>query len=151
MKMTHDLIYNPVLHAAVLAWIITQMIKFGVLCWRSGRLDYRFLFRAGGMPSAHSASIGSTCMAIGLIEGFDTSLFTLALITCFIVAYDAAGVRRQAGFQAERINAIINEVLQGHPLSEQTLNEVLGHTPLQVSAGLILGMGIACLIWLIEI
>ena len=103
----------------------------------------------GGMPSSHSASLAATTAAIGLFHGFGTPLFALSFVTFMIISYDAAGIRRQAGYQAARINSIINELLKGHPMSEFQLKEVLGHTPLQVFMGMGLGTFIGFMVWLI--
>ncbi len=102
------------------------------------------------MPSSHSSSIASAMLGIGLFEGFDTPLFALAFVIAMIVTYDAAGVRRQAGIQAQKINQIINELMKGHPLSQEMLQEVLGHTPLQVLMGFLLGLAVAIVVWLIQ-
>jgi acid phosphatase family membrane protein YuiD len=100
------------------------------------------------MPSSHSALMVGATMGIGLHVGFDTPVFALAIAMTMIVIYDAAGVRREAGRHAEKINILINELLTGHPISDKSLREVLGHTPMEVSGGVILGIVVGLLYWM---
>lgn len=145
-----QIISNPVLHAVLLSWFLAQFIKLIIELFRTHRVDFRILMSAGGMPSSHASSITSAMLGVGLFEGFETPLFGLAFVIAMIVLYDAAGVRRQAGIQAEKINKIINELLKGHQLSEEQLIEVLGHTPFQVFMGFLLGIVITIIIWLLQ-
>ncbi len=141
---------NHVLHAVIIAWFIAQVSKLFTELIRTGRIDMRLMMSPGGMPSSHSSSVTAAMLGVGLFEGFDTPLFGLAFVITMIVLYDAAGVRRQAGIQAHKINQIINELLQGHPLSQKQLQEVLGHTPLQVFMGFLLGIGVSLVVWLVN-
>jgi acid phosphatase family membrane protein YuiD len=86
-------------------------------------------------------------LATGLYAGFNTPVFAVALALAMVVVYDAGGVRRQAGMHAERINLIINELFSGQPISEENLKEVLGHTPIEVIGGVILGLVVSWGIW----
>jgi acid phosphatase family membrane protein YuiD len=92
--------------------------------------------------------VGAT-HGIALFAGFDSPLFAISLAITMIVVYDAAGVRRQAGMHAERINALFNELLSGHMWDENELREVLGHTPLEVTGGILLGLVVATINWMI--
>jgi hypothetical protein len=100
------------------------------------------------MPSSHSALVTSTALAVGLHIGFDTPLFAVAVALAMVVVYDATGVRRQAGMQAKKINILVEELLKGHPISEQHLREVIGHTPLEALGGVLLGLVVAVGLWL---
>jgi acid phosphatase family membrane protein YuiD len=91
----------------------------------------------------------ATTLAIGLYYGFDSPIFALGVAITMIVTYDAAGVRQQAGIHAQRINIIVEELLKGHPINEIDLREVLGHTPLEVTGGILLGLVVAISQWLI--
>jgi acid phosphatase family membrane protein YuiD len=91
----------------------------------------------------------ATTLAIGLYDGFDSPIFALGVVITMIVTYDAAGVRQQAGIHAHRINVIFGELLHGHPVSERDLREVLGHTPLEVIGGILLGLAVASSQWLV--
>lgn len=104
------------------------------------------MFGSGGMPSSHSATVTSLAVAIGLQDGVDSSSFAIAVILASVVMYDASGVRLHAGRQAEVLNQIVCELPTEHPLSNvRPLRELLGHTPLQVLAGAILGCIVAYL------
>lgn len=98
------------------------------------------LINPGGMPSSHSAISTATALAIGFHDGFDSSLFALAVALATIVVYDAVSIRRQAGFHAEWINRIIEEILRSGDFSYKKLQEVLGHTPFEALAGITLGI-----------
>ena len=144
----NDVLHNGVLISALLGWFLAQGVKPFVHHARTRRWNWGLWFSSGGMPSSHSALMSATTLAVGLFEGFGTPLFAVALAISMIVVYDAAGVRRQAGMHAERINKMINELFSGQPISEQQLKEVLGHTPRQVIAGVFFGMAIAVVVWM---
>lgn len=134
---------NRILFAALTAWSLAQILKVPIEFWRSHKWDWALLFTAGGMPSSHSALVTAAAHAIGLYLGFNSPLYALAVVVTMIVVYDATGIRRQAGRHAEMINAMMYNLMQGHPLQEQQLREVLGHTPLQAFMGILLGLSIA--------
>jgi acid phosphatase family membrane protein YuiD len=139
-----DLINNQVLLGGLLSWALAQILKLPLEYIRTHRWDWSLLLRAGGMPSSHSALVTATAHGIGLVAGFDTPLFAMAVAFAMIVIYDATGIRRQAGKHAERINAIMRDMLEGHPLRRGSeLREVLGHSPAEALAGLILGIAVA--------
>ena len=103
------------------------------------------------MPSSHSAFIVGISHGIGLFTGFNTPLYALGFAVAAIVVYDATGIRRQAGIHAELINIIIRNLATGHPLriGNQQVREVLGHTPLEALAGVLLGLAVAQVLWLL--
>ena len=141
-----QLLANRVLQAALLAWFLAQIIKLPLNYLFHHEWNWALLLSAGGMPSSHSALVTGAFMAVGLQEGFNTPLFAVAFVLAMIVVYDATGVRRAAGDQARVINLMIDELLTGHPLAEKELKEVLGHTPREVLAGILLGVVIAFLV-----
>jgi acid phosphatase family membrane protein YuiD len=102
--MITELLQNRVLIAAVAAWVVGQFLKFPLEYILNKRWNWGILFSSGGLPSSHSALVTAVALSIGFHEGFDTSIFALAVAIGMIVIYDAAGVRRQAGIHAERIN-----------------------------------------------
>ncbi len=138
-----------VLIAGLAAWFVAQMLKVPIEYLRTHKLNWALLVEAGGMPSSHSALIVGMTTSIGLTQGLKSPLFALALAMSMIVIYDATGVRRQAGKHAELINAIINDLAAGHPLKEEQLREVLGHTPVEALGGILLGVVIPVVIWLL--
>ena len=139
---------NPSLMTAITAWLMAQILKPPMEYLRRGKWNWGYLFSAGGMPSSHSSLMVGATMGIGLHQGFNTAVFTLAISMTMIVIYDAAGVRREAGRHAEKINILINELLAGHPISDRALREVLGHTPMEVLGGICLGMAVGLLYWM---
>jgi acid phosphatase family membrane protein YuiD len=139
--------HNKVLIAVLAAWLIAQGLKIPTEYLRSRRWMWAMFFAAGGMPSSHSALLVSGTLAVGLYYGFDNPLFGIATAITMIVAHDASGVRRQAGMHAERINLLFEELLKGHMWDENDLKEVIGHTPLEVAGGIILGLIIAFVQW----
>ena len=143
------LLENKVLIAVLLGWLIAQILKIPTEYLRSRRWLWAMFFAPGGMPSSHTALMVSGTLAVGLYHGFDNPIFGMAVAITMIIAHDAAGVRRQAGMHAERINVLFEELLQGHMWDENELKEVIGHTPLEVIGGIILGLIIATVQWMV--
>ncbi len=144
-----SIFHNSVLIGALIAWAIAQLLKVPIEYLETHRWNWALLVQAGGMPSSHTALIVGIAHGIGLWVGFDSSLFALAFAMAMIVIYDATGIRRQAGKHAELINAMINDLATGNPLKEEQLREVLGHTPLEVLGGFVLGLVAAQLTWML--
>ncbi|MFZ0533854.1 MAG: divergent PAP2 family protein [Anaerolineales bacterium] len=140
---------NYVLIAALIAWGIAQTIKLPLEYLQTHRWNWALLVQAGGMPSSHSALVVGITHGIGLTVGFNSPLFALAFAMSMVVIYDATGIRRQAGKHAEMINAMINDLAAGNPLKEEQLREVLGHTPLEALGGILLGLVVAQLTWML--
>jgi uncharacterized protein len=139
---------NRILVPALVAWSLAQIIKLPLEFVRTRRWNWQIVMSTGGMPSSHSALVAGTAYGIGLRQGFASPLFAIAVAIAMVVVYDAAGIRRQAGKQARIINAIIDDFASGHPLKEEQLREMLGHTPLQVIGGVVLGFVIVQLFWI---
>jgi uncharacterized protein len=140
---------NHVLLTGLAAWLLAQLFKIPIEFLHSHHWNWALFFGAGGMPSSHSALVTSTAMAVGLHYGFDDPVFGVATAIAMIVVYDATGIRRQAGMQAQKINILVEELLQGHPISEEHLREVLGHTPLEAMGGVLLGLAVALGLWFV--
>lgn len=138
-----ELLGNRVLQASVIAWAIAQISKFFIdLLWRR-RVNFRALTTMGGMPSSHSAAVSSLATGIALVDGMGSTIFALALWFAAVTMYDAAGIRRSAMIQAKILNQMIDELFQGHPISQVKLRELLGHTPFEVFIGMMLGIFVA--------
>jgi hypothetical protein len=133
---------------ALIGWTIAQVVKVPLEYLRTRRWNWVLLFRAGGMPSSHSALVTGVAHGIGLRSGFDSPVFAIAATLAIVVVYDATGIRRQAGKHAALINAMIQDLASGHPLKQEELREVLGHTPLEALGGMLLGLATAQLTWL---
>ncbi len=147
-----DFFKSPIAISALLGWILAQLIKLPVGYLRTKKWDWALLINAGGMPSSHSALMSAVSTAIGLSQGWDSPIFILALSSTGIVIYDATGVRRQAGFHAERINEILRSFVTEHKIDEpqkMELLEIIGHSPAEAAIGALLGIVIAIVVWLI--
>ena len=132
--------FNYALEAAILANLLAQIVKVPIRVLTKKEWSPRLLISTGGMPSSHSAVVTSLATLIGKNIGVGTPMFAMALIFAFVVMYDAAGVRRAAGKQARLLNKIVETPgLSGLEVSER-LVEVLGHTPLQVVVGAVIGV-----------
>jgi len=142
-----QLITNRIMIASLIAWLLAQFLKVPIQYLFHRTFDWSLWFNTGGMPSSHSALVTAVMLATGLYAGFNTPIFAVALALMMVVVYDAAGVRRQAGMHAERINMIINELFSGQPISEENLKEVLGHTPVEVIGGVFLGLVVSWGVW----
>ncbi|MBP3887050.1 MAG: divergent PAP2 family protein [Cellulosilyticum sp.] len=148
MNAITELFHNKILWVAILSWFIAQFLKIVVTLLQENRLDFTKLWASGGMPSSHSSFVMALATSVGLLYGFDSVYFAITMVFSFIVMYDAANVRLEAGRQAAVINQII-EVLENPDLNpEERLKEILGHTPIQVLAGGILGIVVAILCFL---
>jgi acid phosphatase family membrane protein YuiD len=149
MRGIQELFNNHVLIAATVAWALAQILKVPIEFLRTRRWNWVLLFQAGGMPSSHSALVAGVAHGIGLHYGFDSPAFAVAAAVAAVVIYDATGIRRQAGKHAAFINAMIQDLATGHPLKQEQLLEVLGHTPVEAIAGTLLGIASAQLEWML--
>ena len=145
----NSFIQNGVLVSVIFSWAVAQALKF-LITWRiEKKVDYGRFFGMGGMPSSHTAFVFSLALGVGFTEGFDSTLFALAFTLMSVVVYDAMGVRYETGKQGKVINQILIELFEGKPLTDQKLKELVGHSPLEVLGGAIVGTVITCLIfWL---
>ena len=134
-----ELASNRTVWVPVLIWFAVQLWKFLSPLIFHRKLDLSLLWATGGMPSSHSALVVALAITVGIETGFDSPLFAVSAVLAMVVMYDAAGVRQAAGKQAQKINLIVEELLSGHPLNEEHLRELLGHTPLQVAVGAVVG------------
>jgi len=134
---------NPVFAPGITAWFIAQLLKVILTWFSSKKMDMSRFVGSGGMPSSHSALVMSVTMAIGIGEGYDSFLFGLALTFAMVVMYDAAGVRRAAGDQARILNRMVGFLFHEEEFDQKQLKELLGHKPIEVLAGAILGIAVA--------
>ena len=140
-----QLLSNYPLMTAVLSWFVAQVLKTAIDAYFNKGINWERMTGSGGMPSSHSSTVVSLAVAIGVSYGVDSTLFALALIFAIVVMCDATGVRRETGKQA----VILNRLLLDNPFSwtgeefDKKLKGYVGHTPLQVLMGAILGVLIA--------
>ena len=121
-------------------WTIAQTAKVIIYSIREHRLNLRVLAVTGGMPSSHSAIVMGMTTAVGKYAGINSAAFAIALIFSFVVMYDAAGLRRAAGRQAAILNRLVEDLVNMRGVQEAKLRELLGHTPVEVLVGAVLGV-----------
>lgn len=147
-----DFFTNRVLMCAVFSWIMAQLLKiFTSPQHREDISFFRIVAGSGGMPSSHSAVVTAACFSCGILYGFGSSLFAISAVLAVVVMRDAAGVRRESGKQAAAINQMSRELNKKKKMVDfDLLTELLGHTPLQVFFGGVLGviMAYLCQLWL---
>jgi uncharacterized protein len=132
--------------APLVAWSIAQAAKVILTSVRQRRLNLRVLAETGGMPSSHSAIVMGLTTAIGKYAGLTSAAFAIALIFSFVVMYDAAGLRRAAGRQAAVLNRLVEDLVHMRGVEEQKLRELLGHTPVEVLVGAVLGVAVGLIL-----
>jgi hypothetical protein len=126
--------------AVFLSWFVSQLAKVIQGAVKHKRFNFRWLFDAGGMPSSHSATVSSLATASGMYFGFGSVLFLVVLIFSIITMFDAAGVRRSVGRQAQTLNKMLDDLYEKGAVPENRVKELLGHTPVEVFAGAFLGI-----------
>lgn len=127
-------------------WLTAQTIKIIINSIKEKKFDFRWFVGTGGMPSAHAAGVVSLATAVGLQEGFGSTIFIVSLIVALVIAFDAQGVRRATGKQAEILNKILDDIYWRRKIQEEELKELVGHTPFEVLVGSIIGIVIALLV-----
>ncbi|MDQ2923262.1 MAG: divergent PAP2 family protein [Candidatus Dormibacteraeota bacterium] len=132
--------------APLVAWAIAQAAKVILTSMRQRRLNLRVLAETGGMPSSHAAIVMGLTTAVGKYAGVTSAAFAIALIFSFVVMYDAAGLRRAAGRQAAILNRLVEDLVHMRGMQEQRLRELLGHTPIEVVIGALLGIGVGLIL-----
>lgn len=146
------LLHNEPAVTAGISWIVAVVLKFLVIVASVRRIDWERLLSTGGMPSIHTTPVVGCATSIGLVLGFDSPVFAVAGVLAIVVAYDAAGLRRHAGAQATAINSLIKDLTDGGLFKGQKpadffkrwnlaeLRTLLGHDPIEVWAGVFLGI-----------
>ena len=137
---------NRVLLAAVLAWAAAQAIKVTLDIVKHHKFSAERLVGAGGMPSSHTSFVIALVTSVGKYVGVDSVMFAVAAAFALVTMYDATGIRRAAGEQAKILNYMMDNWKQPPEMFEKDLKELLGHTPVEVLAGGILGLVIGLLV-----
>jgi len=122
------------------AWLVAQTIKVILGIIKEKRFNFKWFLGTGGMPSSHAAAVSGITTAITIQYGTDSPIFTLALVLAIIVISDAQGVRRASGKQAGILNKILDDIYWKKKIQEDRLRELLGHTPIEVFIGMIIGI-----------
>ena len=137
-----DLLTNKFLLVSLSSWFVAQVLKTVLYAIETKKLDWTRLCGDGGMPSGHSATVTSLAVFCGLSFGFGSFQFAVTAILAIIVCHDAMGVRLETGKQAVKINELLEvfELIHPDKISEANLKEFVGHTPIQVAAGICIGI-----------
>jgi len=147
MKPLVDLFTNYYLMSAVCAWLLAQIIKVFTGFFKDQNFSLKTLFfGTGGMPSSHTAAVCALCTACAVSDGFGSPLFAISGVLSMVVMIDATGVRLETGKQSRALNLIVEELFSSDP---ETFNikfkELIGHTPLQVIVGAVIGIVVGVL------
>ena len=151
MQLIRDVLnLNPILTVALLAWFVAQVLKTLINFILLGKFQLERMWGDGGMPSAHSATVCAMVIATARSEGFGSAIFAVAAVVAIITMHDAMGVRRETGEQAKVLNKMIEQWIdvteKNAPfLQNMHLKEMVGHTPLQVLAGFVVGCAVGAL------
>lgn len=148
MKFWNDLADNQVLISAIIGWTVAQLLKTIIDFSLNKSFSAERLVGSGGMPSSHSATVCALTTAAALVYGASSFEFAICFILSAVVMYDAMGVRQQAGKQAKLLNWILDQdfFTDNNEAFQKRLKELIGHTPLQVLAGAVLGIILAIVI-----
>ena len=139
-------LHNRIFVAWFFACIIAQCAKITLGTIRQRRFDFRWLIGTGGMPSTHAAGVSALTTSVGIHVGCDSALFAAVLVFTVITLFDAQGVRRWSGRQAQVLNKVLEDMYFKRRIHEERVKELLGHTPTQVFAGVAVGIVSAFLV-----
>ncbi|MBF0330921.1 MAG: divergent PAP2 family protein [Candidatus Omnitrophica bacterium] len=142
-----QLMQNKIFIITVSVWIIGQGIKMIINILRGKRFNFRWFIGTGGMPSSHAAGVAALATSCGLEYGFDSGMFALAAVFAMVTMFDAQGVRRQSGQQAEVMNKVLDDMYWNKQVGVERVKEFVGHTPVQVFVGSVLGFSLAVLFY----
>lgn len=138
---------NYIFGTTVAAWVIAQFIKVLLGVLRERRFNFRWFVGTGGMPSSHAAGVSALSTSIGVAYGFDSALFAVTLVFTLIILFDSQGVRFSTGKMAGVLNKMLDDIYWKKRLDDKQLKEFLGHTPIEVFAGIALGILVSLLLY----
>ena len=138
---------NYIFGTTVAAWVIAQSIKVLLGVLRERRFNFRWFVGTGGMPSSHAAGVSALSTSIGVAYGFDSALFAATLVFTLVVLFDSQGVRFSTGKMAGVLNKMLDDIYWKKRLDDKQLKEFLGHTPIEVFAGIALGILVSLLLY----
>lgn len=143
MIYIEQILSNKAIGVSIISWAVAQIIKIIIDWIEFKKFDIALAVSSGGMPSSHSSFVTALSTTIGIQNGFDSSIFAVCFVISMVVMYDAAGVRRAAGKQAAVLNVLITNAEKHGVKFDEKLKELLGHSPVEVAAGAVLGIVIA--------
>jgi len=147
MEILREFFGNKAVWVSIATGAIAQIAKVVINIIRFRTFNFRWFTETGGMPSSHSAFVSGIAVAVGMAAGFDSAPFAVALTVAIIVVYDAAGVRRAVGKQAEILNEIAELMHEHKDVPPERLKELIGHTPVEVFIGVLTGVLISTLFY----
>ncbi|MCI6737439.1 MAG: divergent PAP2 family protein [Intestinibacter sp.] len=133
-----EIFQNKILLISIFSCFLAQFIK--IFTGKESKIDFRRISISGGMPSSHSSFVTALAVLVGFDKGFASTEFAMTAVFAVIVMYDASGVRRAVGKQAEILNQIVDDFFHGKFDQHERLKELVGHTPKEVLAGALLGI-----------
>ncbi|MFC1754922.1 divergent PAP2 family protein [Thermoproteota archaeon] len=139
----NELSLNHLFWVTLYAWVFAQGIKVVLGVIRTKKFDFRWFIGTGGMPSSHAAGASALAITAGFDYGFNSGIFALAIVFAMVTMFDAQGVRRSTGSQAKILNTVMEDIYWKGKIQDEKLKELIGHTPVEVIAGSIIGILIA--------
>jgi acid phosphatase family membrane protein YuiD len=136
-----EILHNRIFLNILVVWVLAQTIKVIIGVVKEKKFNFRWFIGTGGMPSSHAAGVSALATGIGLEQGFDSALFAAAATFALVTMFDAQGVRRSTGQQATVLNKMMDDIYWKGQIEERRLIELVGHTPIQVLAGFVFGIG----------
>jgi uncharacterized protein len=144
IPLLHAFLANRPLMSAFAAWFVAQVLKTLIWAYLEKQVNWRRMVETGGLPSAHSALVVGLAMGVGLSEGWQSTVFAICLVYALVVMYDAIGIRREAGKHADLLNELLMiSLIKDVYKQREKLRDLLGHTPLEVFAGALIGVMMA--------
>ena len=147
MPVFAEIFHNKILVITLFVWFLAQTIKVLLGVFREKRLNFKWFIGTGGMPSSHAAGASALATACGLEYGFHSAVFALGAVFALVTMFDAQGVRRSTGQQAEILNKVLDDMYWKGRIEGERLKEFIGHTPMQVIVGAALGILTTILIY----
>ena len=142
-----DILHNKILWVTLAVWAIAQTIKVVIGVVLERRFNFKWFIGTGGMPSSHTAGVTALATTCGLEFGFASVYFAITAVFALVTMFDAQGVRRATGQQAEILNKIMEDMYWKGRIEAERLRELVGHTPFQVLVGLVMGIVLALVLY----
>ena len=146
-KQSHTIFDNKILVITLTVWAVAQGIKVLLGVMREKRFNFRWFIGTGGMPSSHAAAAAALATTVGREVGFDSIAFALSAVFALVTMFDAQGVRRSAGQQAAILNQILDDIYWKGKIETDRLFELIGHSPLEVIIGCLLGLVLSWILY----
>lgn len=138
---------NRVFWSAFISWVIAQTLKVIIGVFREKKFNFKWFVGSGGMPSSHTAAVAGLATAVGLQYRFDSTMFAVAFSFALVTMFDAQGVRRHSGKQAEALNKIVDDLYAMKGIHMEPVKALIGHTPIEVLAGALIGVFVVIMLY----